>query len=96
MVHGGVQALKCRGGQVADALRARPPEEDDWTALRRAMDVVTEQYRRDPAGTLALTRLILQTPALCAWHLAPGSLAGARSTCPRSGDQVNRCRSRRV
>jgi AcrR family transcriptional regulator len=64
-----LSALDSQGDQVADALRARPADEDDWTALRRALDTVTEQYRRDPAGALALTRLVMQTPALCARRL---------------------------
>jgi hypothetical protein len=43
--------------------------EDDWAALRRALDTVTANYRRDPAQVLTVTRLIRGTPALCAWHL---------------------------
>ena len=62
-------ALDAQGDQVADALRARPADEDDWTALRRALDTVTGQYRQDPAGALATTRLVLQTPALCTRRL---------------------------
>lgn len=58
-----------QGDQVADALRARPADEDDWTALRRALDVIIEPYRQDPATALATTRLVRDTPALCAWHL---------------------------
>jgi len=53
-----------RGGVVADALRERPLDEDDWTALRRAMDVAIEPYHRDHERALALTRLIQETPAL--------------------------------
>ncbi|MCK9903302.1 TetR/AcrR family transcriptional regulator [Frankia sp. Cpl3] len=52
------------GEQVADALRARPTDEDDWTALRRALDIVVEIYRQDPEEALATTHLILDTPAL--------------------------------
>jgi len=59
-----LSALDARGEQIADALRGRPADEDDWTALRRAVDVVTEPYRHDPAQSLALTRLIQATPAL--------------------------------
>ncbi|WP_051858650.1 TetR family transcriptional regulator [Streptomyces cellulosae] len=55
--------------RTADALRARPPAEDDWTALRRALDTVIERYHEDPAGSLATTRLVRETPALCARHL---------------------------
>jgi AcrR family transcriptional regulator len=55
--------------RVADALRARPADEDEWTALRGAMDTVVERYREDPDGALATTRLVRETPALCARHL---------------------------
>ncbi|KOU63945.1 transcriptional regulator [Streptomyces sp. MMG1533] len=55
--------------RVADALRARPADEGDWTALRRALDTVIGRYHEDPAGALATTRLVRETPALCARHL---------------------------
>ncbi|MFE2937619.1 TetR family transcriptional regulator [Streptomyces sp. NPDC059255] len=58
-------AVEAQGGQLADALRARPSGEDDWTALRRSLDVLMESYRRDPAEALATARLIMGTPALC-------------------------------
>lgn len=61
-----LSALEAQGTQVADALRARPAGEDDWTALRRALDTVVEDYRRNPAGALATARLIRETPALLA------------------------------
>ncbi len=64
-----LSAFDAQGDQVAGALRGRPASEDDWTALRRALDTVIAPYRQDPPSTLALTRLILDTPALCAWHL---------------------------
>lgn len=54
--------------RVADALRARPADEDEWTALRGAMDTVIERYHEDPEGSLATTRLVRETPALCARH----------------------------
>src|SRR6266700_3918991 len=57
-------AFDTQGEQVADALRARPADEDDWTALRRALDTVIEQHRQDLAGALAMTRLVQETPAL--------------------------------
>ncbi|MEV6588238.1 TetR family transcriptional regulator [Streptomyces acidicola] len=55
--------------RVADALRARPADEDEWTALRYALDTVIERYHQDPAAALATTRLVRETPALCARHL---------------------------
>lgn len=57
------------GEQVAEAVRARPADEDDWTALRRGLDAAIEHYRRDPARALRLTRFVLNTPALCARQL---------------------------
>lgn len=59
-------AVDAQGEQLADALRARPADEDDWTALRRALDSVVEHHRHDAAGALAMSRLIMETPALCA------------------------------
>lgn len=59
-----LSALDARGEEIADALRGRPADEDDWTALRRAVDVVIEHYHEDPAHSLALTKLIQVTPAL--------------------------------
>ena len=59
-----LSALDARGEEIADALRVRPADEDDWTALRRAVDVVIEPYHQDPVQSLALTRLIQATPAL--------------------------------
>lgn len=55
--------------RVADALRGRPADEDDWTALRHALDTVISRYHEDPAAALATTRLVRDTPALCARHL---------------------------
>jgi AcrR family transcriptional regulator len=62
-------ALDAHGERVADALRARPVDEDDWTALRHALDILLEHHRQDPAGALAVSRLIMRTPALCARSL---------------------------
>ena len=59
-------ALDAQGTQLAEALRARPQEEDDWKALRRAFDTVIEPYQRDPVGALAMTRLVHEVPALYA------------------------------
>ena len=59
-----LSALDARGEEIADDLRGRPADEDDWTALRRAVDVVIEPYHQDPVQSLALTRLIQATPAL--------------------------------
>lgn len=57
-------ALDAHGEQVANALRARPASEDDWTALRHALEVVVDIYRQDPDAALTTTHLVLATPAL--------------------------------
>jgi AcrR family transcriptional regulator len=62
-------AFDAQGEQVATALRGRPAGEDDWTALRRALDTAIEYYHQDPASALAMTRLVQETPALCARKL---------------------------
>ncbi|MQY25713.1 TetR family transcriptional regulator [Nocardia aurantia] len=62
-------ALETEGQRLAAALAARPGSEDEWTALRRGLDVIVEPYLRDPAKALALTQLILRTPALSAHSL---------------------------
>jgi AcrR family transcriptional regulator len=59
-----LSAFDSHGQEVAEALRARPAKEDDWTALRRALDVVVDDNRRDPKGSLALTKLVQETPSL--------------------------------
>jgi AcrR family transcriptional regulator len=58
-------ALKAYVGQMADALRARPREEDDWPALRSAIEsFVVPIYEKHPAGAQALSRLSIFTQAL--------------------------------
>ncbi|MFI7667636.1 TetR family transcriptional regulator [Nocardia sp. NPDC049526] len=59
-----LSAFDAHADQFADALRARPAEEDDWTALRRALGGVIEFYLQDPVAALAMTRLIFDTPEL--------------------------------
>jgi AcrR family transcriptional regulator len=58
-------ALKAYVELMAQALRARPPEEDDWSALRSAIEsFVVPIYRKNPAGAQALSRLSMFTQAL--------------------------------
>ncbi|TPQ20728.1 TetR/AcrR family transcriptional regulator [Streptomyces sporangiiformans] len=64
-----LSAFDAKGERVADALRTRPADEDDWTALRCALDTAIEPYHQDPDGSLAMTRLVRDTPALCARQL---------------------------
>jgi hypothetical protein len=50
---------------MADTLRARPREEDDWSALRAAVEAfVGPIYRKNPAGAQAFSRLAMFTQAL--------------------------------
>jgi AcrR family transcriptional regulator len=65
-----LSAFDAHGEQLAQALRDRPADEEDWTALRRAMDTVIDRYRQDPVSALAVTRLVQDTPALRARQLA--------------------------
>ncbi|HYQ62447.1 TetR family transcriptional regulator [Actinophytocola sp.] len=56
------------GEHLRDALTARPPDEAPWTAMRRALDLLIEQYEGHDERTRRLTRLIMNTPSLAAWH----------------------------
>jgi AcrR family transcriptional regulator len=63
-------ALKAYVERMADALRARPSEEDDWPALRSAIEsFVVPIYTRYPAGAQAFSRLALFTRTLSGAHL---------------------------
>jgi len=63
-------ALKTYVERMAEALRARHGEEDDWTALRNAIEsFVVPIYARNPAGAQAISRLALFTGALSGAHL---------------------------
>jgi AcrR family transcriptional regulator len=63
-------ALKAYVQRMADALRARPREEDDWAALRSAVEsFIVPIYARNPAGAEALSRLALFTRTLSGAHL---------------------------
>ncbi len=58
-------ALETHVQRMADALRARPAEENDWTALRQAIEAFLKPiYLKDRAGALAVTRLFMHTSAL--------------------------------
>jgi AcrR family transcriptional regulator len=62
-------ALDPKGELIAGALRDRPGSEPIWAALRRSLDPLIDEYRRDPAGSLNLARLIGQSTALRSGHL---------------------------
>lgn len=79
------------GDQMVEALRARPANEDGWTALRRAVDPAVEYFSYDPTRSLVLLHLIQVTPALCrglqekqiTWRRGlAGILAARHSTGP--------------
>jgi AcrR family transcriptional regulator len=58
-------AFKAYVERMAHALRARPAEEDDWSALRCAIEsFVVPFYARNPAGARDISRLALFTTAL--------------------------------
>ncbi|MFD2794971.1 TetR family transcriptional regulator [Promicromonospora vindobonensis] len=56
------------GDHLRDALVARPPSEEPWVAMRRALDALIEEYEGHDERTRRLTRLIVSTPALAARH----------------------------
>ncbi len=68
--------LDALGESLAEALAQRPADEDAWTALRRAFDVLLVCHVRDPQGALALRQMLDGNPALrarnlekqCGWH----------------------------
>ncbi|MCG7210099.1 TetR family transcriptional regulator [Streptomyces arenae] len=64
-----LSAFDGQGDLIAGALCARPADEDDWTALRHALDILIEAYHEGPDKALALSRLVRQTPSLRAWRL---------------------------
>ncbi|ABW13967.1 transcriptional regulator, TetR family [Parafrankia sp. EAN1pec] len=68
--------LSTLGRLLVDALAKRPADEDAWTALRRAFDVLLDYHAGDPQGTLGLRLMIDGSPELrarnlekqCRWH----------------------------
>jgi AcrR family transcriptional regulator len=58
-------ALEAHVARMADTLRARPRDEDDWSALRSAIEAfVVPIYVRNPTGAQAFSRLAMFTQAL--------------------------------
>jgi AcrR family transcriptional regulator len=63
-------ALKAHIERIADALRTRPADEDDWSALRSAIEsFVVPIYARNRAGAQAFTQLAMFTQTLSGTHL---------------------------
>ncbi|WP_194829865.1 TetR/AcrR family transcriptional regulator [Nocardia sp. XZ_19_231] len=59
-----LSAFDAHAAQFAETLRTRPAEEDDWTALQRALEQVVDFYLEDPVAALSFTQFILDTPEL--------------------------------
>ncbi|HEY0933133.1 MAG TPA: TetR/AcrR family transcriptional regulator [Trebonia sp.] len=58
-------ALEAYVERMADTLRARPRDEDDWSALCSAIEAsIGPIYIKHPAGAQAITRLAMFTQAL--------------------------------
>ncbi|OHV29071.1 MULTISPECIES: TetR/AcrR family transcriptional regulator [Pseudofrankia] len=85
------------GGTLVDALAARPADEDAWTALRRAFDVLLAYPARDPRDALAFRQLVDGNPDLrarhlekqCRWHDRLIPLVAPRLAPARSGTDVD-------
>ena len=56
------------GERLLDALIARPSSESPWTAMRRALDPLIDQYTAADDRTWRLARLVVHSPALAARH----------------------------
>lgn len=69
------------GDQVLIALKARPPEEPTWTALRAALDPLVEAMESQAQRSLDMNRIIMSTPSLRAHHFEK-HLAWARLLVP--------------
>lgn len=57
------------GLRLQSALRSRPLDEDPWTALRRAFDVLLTVTEAEPDVARTTSRMLLETPSLRARHL---------------------------
>ncbi|MGW0732116.1 TetR/AcrR family transcriptional regulator [Streptomyces sp. NPDC002851] len=60
--------LEESGRQIAEALAARPDDEQPWKALRRAFDVLTRMNEAAPEQALSYLRMLQETPSLRARH----------------------------
>jgi AcrR family transcriptional regulator len=58
-----LERLVDAGSQIAAALAARPPEEEPWTALRAAFEVVVRGQEQAPEQARALGRMLRDEPA---------------------------------
>jgi AcrR family transcriptional regulator len=62
------QALAATGEQIASEVTARPRNETLWLALRRAFDPLIQAMTAD-SRALPMTRVMLESSALCESHL---------------------------
>lgn len=60
--------LVSRGVAIAEALARRPAEEEPWDAIRAALRDAEEMSLSDGPATLALGRMLFDTPSLLARH----------------------------
>ncbi|MDF3140639.1 MULTISPECIES: TetR family transcriptional regulator [unclassified Streptomyces] len=61
--------LEESGRRIAEALAARPDDEQPWEALRRAFDVLTRMNEAaPPEQVLSYLRMLQETPSLRARH----------------------------
>lgn len=61
--------LVSRGASIAEALSHRPAEEEPWDAIRAAFHEAQEMSAFGRRETLALGRMLFDTPSLLARHL---------------------------
>lgn len=54
--------------ELLGALEGRPDDEEPWTALRQALEVLIQGYTAEPESARRMVRLITTTPALAAKH----------------------------
>ncbi|WIB65934.1 TetR/AcrR family transcriptional regulator [Curtobacterium sp. MCBD17_040] len=61
--------LVARGAAIAEALAARPVSEEPWDAISGAFHAADETTTLNRESTLALGRMLFDTPSLLARHL---------------------------
>ncbi|MDX3311268.1 TetR family transcriptional regulator [Streptomyces sp. NPDC054884] len=60
--------LEESGRQIAEALAARPDDEQPWEALRRSFDALGQGNDATPEQVLSYLRMLQETPSLRARH----------------------------
>ncbi len=77
---------------LLSALQARPGDETPWTAIRRALNPVLEQYGAESERSLRSARLVTETPSLARFSQEKLALKG-RCSGPRSHGASARIRT---